>query len=258
MTVILSFLVVSILMVATWEFSVRRTNAGYVDVSWSFAFAIIALIHLAKGPGYAPRRWLICGMLVFWSLRLGLHLLARIEKHHPDEDSRYAALRLRWGAGAAANLKFLVFFELQAVLAVLLSAPFIWVSANPAPEIHRLEWGGLILWALALAGESLADAQLRAFLSDPANRGRVCEAGLWRYSRHPNYFFEWLIWIGFAVFALASPLGWTALLSAGAMFVFLNFVTGVPAAEAQSLRSKGEAYRRYQQSTSAFIPWFRS
>ena len=108
---------------------------------------------------------------------------------------------------------------------------------------------------MALAGEALADRPLEWFKKDPKNRGRVCQVGLWRYSRHPNYFFEWLAWMAFALFALPSPLGFLSLACPALMLWFLLKVTGIPATEAQALRSKGEAYREYQQSTSAFFPW---
>jgi steroid 5-alpha reductase family enzyme len=126
---------------------------------------------------------------------------------------------------------------------------------NPAAAIRPLEWLGLAIWIAGLAGESVADRQLARFKADAQNRGRVCEAGLWRYSRHPNYFFEWTIWVAYATFALASPpWGYAALAMPALMLHFLFNVTGVRATEAQALRSKGEAYREYQRRTSAFVP----
>jgi steroid 5-alpha reductase family enzyme len=117
-----------------------------------------------------------------------------------------------------------------------------------------LEAAGVAIWLVGLIGESIADGQLAAFKADASNHGRVCDVGLWRYSRHPNYFFEWTIWIGYAVFALASPWGWLALAMPALMLHFLINVTGVKATEEQALRSKGERYREYQQRTSMFIP----
>jgi steroid 5-alpha reductase family enzyme len=114
---------------------------------------------------------------------------------------------------------------------------------------------GIALFIVALSGESAADAQLAAFKRDPANHGGVCDAGLWRYSRHPNYFFEWLIWIAYALFALPAPHGWIALAMPVLMLHFLINVTGLKATEEQALRSKGERYRLYQARTSGFIPW---
>ena len=114
----------------------------------------------------------------------------------------------------------------------------------------------MALWFVAVAGEALADAQLAAFKRNPANRGGVCAVGLWRYSRHPNYFFECLIWVSYALFAFGSPGGWLALIGPAAILYLLLRVTGIPLTEEQSLRSRGEAYRRYQETTSAFLPWF--
>jgi steroid 5-alpha reductase family enzyme len=140
------------------------------------------------------------------------------------------------------------------VLNLVLSAPLLLASRNANPTLHPLEIAGVALRAVGLVGESIADRQLAAFRRDPANKGQVCDVGLWRYSRHPNYFFEWTIWVGYAAFALASPLGALALASPALMLHFLINVTGVRATEAQALRSKGEKYRRYQERTSMFVP----
>ena len=152
---------------------------------------------------------------------------------------------------------FLLFFELQAVLVVIFSFPFLFASFNPEPDLHPLEMVGLLVAVLGLAGESLADHQMQAFKSNPARQGAVCDVGLWKYSRHPNYFFESVIWWGFFIAALASPWGWLALVCPLLMLYFLFQVTGIPLTEEYALKSKGEAYRRYQQTTSAFVPWFR-
>jgi steroid 5-alpha reductase family enzyme len=148
------------------------------------------------------------------------------------------------------------FFQTQAALLVLLSVPFLLAAQNAAPGWHPRELLGLVLWLLALGGEALADAQLARFKRDPRQRGRVCDVGLWRLSRHPNYFFEWLVWVAFALFASASPWGWVSAYCPALMLFFLLKVTGIRYTEDQLLRSKGEAFRKYQQRTSAFVPWF--
>jgi len=154
------------------------------------------------------------------------------------------------------QLKFLVFFLFQAALDVVLATPFLVAALNPRSGLSWPELAGVAVWAFAFAGEVTADRQLERFKRDPVNRGQVCDVGLWRYSRHPNYFFEFLIWVGFALFAWPSPWGWLALVSPALILYFLLRVTGIPATEAQSLRSRGDAYRRYRQSTSPFVPWF--
>ena len=140
------------------------------------------------------------------------------------------------------------------MLDVLLATPFLLASRNPDPRLNLFEVGGVMIWVVAIAGETIADNQLRAFKADPANRGRVCQAGLWGWSRHPNYFFEWLIWCAFAFFALGSPLGWISIGCPALMLYFLLRVSGIPATEAHALKSRGPEYAEYQRTTSAFVP----
>jgi len=229
-------------------------NYGIVDVAWSYAFAPVAWFYAAAGPGWLPRRMLVAVLVTLWAARLGTHLLRRVASHHPVEDGRYVQLRRDWAGNFAP--KMFGFFQLQAASIVLLALPFLFPVANAAPAFAALELTGAALWLLAIGGESLADAQLAAFKRAPANRGRVCDVGLWRYSRHPNYFFEWLVWVAFALIALSSSWGWLGLIAPLAILHLLLRVTGIPLNEEQSLRSKGDAYRRYQQTTSAFVPWF--
>jgi len=250
----LAALLLVLVMAGVWRVAVRIRNAGIVDVAWSANFGLLALLAMALGRGHLPRRLLIGGMTLLWSLRLAVYLHRRIMGHHPVEDGRYVQLRRDWAPHA--DRRFFWFFELQAALNLVLAAPLFLAAANPAPSVHPLEWAGLALWAVALAGESLADRQLDAFRRDPANRGKTCRAGLWRYSRHPNYFFEWLVWVAYFAFALASPGGWATVYCPALMLTFLFRVTGIPATEAQALKSRGDDYREYQRTTSAFFPWF--
>jgi steroid 5-alpha reductase family enzyme len=231
----------------------RIDNYGIVDIAWSYAFAALALFYALLAPGWPVRRALIATMAALWSLRLGTHLYRRVMGHHPVEDGRYVQLRKDWAGNLAP--KMFGFFQLQATSVVLLGVAFFIICLNPVPHLHPLEIAGAVLWSLALTGEALADAQLAAFKRDPAGWGRVCDRGLWRYSRHPNYFFEWLIWVAYFVVALASPWGWVAIIGPASILFLLLRVTGIPLTEEQSLRSKGDAYRRYQQTTSAFVPW---
>jgi steroid 5-alpha reductase family enzyme len=230
----------------------RLDNFGIVDIAWSYSFVLLALIYAALGAGWPVRRALIAAMASVWGFRLGTHLLIRIARKHPEEDGRYRQLRKDWARSFQA--KMAGFFQMQALSVVLLGYPFLAICCNGEPELRPLEWAGAALWLLAISGEALADAQLSWFKNDKANAGRVCDAGLWRYSRHPNYFFEWLIWVAYFVFACASPWGWPAILCPACILYLLLRVTGIPATEEQSLRSKGDAYRRYQERTSAFVP----
>jgi steroid 5-alpha reductase family enzyme len=142
------------------------------------------------------------------------------------------------------------------VLAIL-SLPFLLVCLNPRPGLAPVEWAGIVLWLIAVAGESLADYQLKQFKGNPASRGQVCQIGLWHYSRHPNYFFEWLIWMSFFIFALGSPWGILTAYCPALMLFFLIRVTGIPMTEDLAVKTKGEEYRQYQETTSMFVPWFR-
>jgi steroid 5-alpha reductase family enzyme len=251
-------LVVVAIMFGLWWLGIRNHNFSYVDIGWSVNFAVLAVLYAWLAPGDLSRRVIIAAMFTAHGLRLGWHLSKRIIGE--PEEGRYQQLRKDWGGGAGSerslNLKFLGFFEFQAVLNAFLTLPLLIASFNDAPRLHGLELAATALFVLALIGESTADAQLAAFKRNPANQGGVCDVGLWRYSRHPNYFFEWLIWIAYAVFALASPHGWIALAMPVLMLHFLINVTGLKATEEQALRSKGERYRLYQARTSGFVPWF--
>lgn len=240
------------LMAMAWAWHLRIRNAGIVDVGWATSVGGLAVFYAAAANGAPARRWLIAAMMGLWGARLAWYLLHDRVLGRP-EDGRYADLRAR-GSYAAA-LRFFPFFQAQAVLAVLLSYPA-WVAAiNPAPSLGWIEFAGAAVWLVAVIGESLADRQLERFKAQPANRGKTCRVGLWRYSRHPNYFFEWLVWVAYALVALGSPYGWIAIGCPVLIFYLLFRVTGIPATEAQAVRSRGDDYRQYQATTSPFVPW---
>jgi steroid 5-alpha reductase family enzyme len=236
----------ALLMVAVWLLSVLLRNAGIVDVAWSASFAPVAAAYVWLAEGWTTRDAVLLSMVTIWSLRLAWFLLVRVAREHPREDSRYARLRREWGA--SANAKMLVFFEVQALAALALTA------LNGTAALHALEWVGLVVWAIGVMGEATADWQLARFRAQPGNKGQVCQEGLWRYSRHPNYFFEWIVWCGFGLFALGSPGGWMGLFVVPLMFYVMRYGTGVPYAEASSLASRGDAYRAYQRTTNVFFP----
>ena len=239
-------------MFLLWLIHFAIGNAAIVDFGFGFNLALLGVGYAVLGDGFKTRSVVVAAMTGVWGLRLAFHLLFdRIAGH--AEEGRYQELRRSWRTNI--GLKILAFFEFQAVLCVILSVPFLLSAVNSSPRMCWLEWTGLGLWLVAMTGEATADAQLAAFKANQANKGRTCQVGLWRYSRHPNYFFEWLIWVAFALFATASPHGYLGWLSPILILYFLLKVTGIPATEAQALRSRGDEYRRYQQSTSAFIPW---
>lgn len=244
-----------VLMCGVWLVAVRIRNAGIVDIAWAASFAAIALLFAVLGAGAPLRRLVVLLMVSAWSLRLAAYLYRRVMGHHPVEDARYQDLRARWAPNADA--RFFWFFQVQALAAVALSVPFALAAANPQPSFGLFEWAGLLVWIVAVVGEATADRQLERFKADPGNAGRLCETGLWNHSRHPNYFFEWLVWCAYAVFALASPWGWVALYCPAVMLYLLLRVTGIPALEQAAVARRGDVYRRYQQTTNAFVPWFK-
>jgi steroid 5-alpha reductase family enzyme len=235
-----------------WWVCVRIDNYGFLDAIWSLSVAILAPIYAILGPGDPTRKIVFTAVGVAWSLRLGLYILIRVSRHHPQEDKRYRTLREKWpGPG-----RFLLFFELQAVIAVLFSLPFLLAALNPRPHLGVFEVAALALAVAAIIGEATADWQAQRFKKNPANARAVVNVGLWRYSRHPNYFFESLVWWGFFLAALESPYGWVTVVCPLLMLYLLLQVTGIPLTEKHSLESRGAAYREYQRTTSRFIPWF--
>jgi steroid 5-alpha reductase family enzyme len=243
----------AVVFAIVWFICTRIRNYGFLDAVWSLSIAWLAPIYALLGAGYPLRRAVFTAAGAAWSLRLGLYILIRVVRHHPEEDKRYRSLRESW----PGPLRFLLFFELQAMIAVVFSMPFLLAALNPRPQMSAFEILGLALAVCATIGETWADRQAQRFKRDPANRGAVLNIGLWRYSRHPNYFFESLVWWGFFIAALGSPYGWVTVICPLLMLFFLLRVTGIPLTEKHSLESRGEAYREYQRTTSRFIPWFR-
>jgi len=252
LTLLLSGVVISVvLFAAMWALCVRLRNYGFLDVTWTLSIGLLALIDAIAGTGDVARRIVFTALGLAWSLRLGLFVMIRVVRHHPSEDKRYRSLRERWRSPAA----FLVFFELQALIAVVFSTPFLVVAGGGDRPMTPLEWWGLCIAAVGIGGETLADHQAQTFKRRADATRRILDVGLWRYSRHPNYFFEILTWVGFAAAALASPWGWIALSCPAMITYFLLRVTGVPLTEKHSIETHGDAYRDYQRRTNAIIPW---
>lgn len=237
-------------MAAGWNWQRRHENAGVVDVIWAGGLGGGAVLMAVLEQGSAATRILLAATGGLWGLRLAAHLWRRVRSE--PEDGRYRALRERWGG---SQWKFLLLFQFQALLVVVLSLPFLTVARNRAATPASLIAGALI-WLTGVLGESLADRQLAHFRGDPAHRGRTCRTGLWRYSRHPNYFFEWLHWLAYVAFAHGAPAALLAWTGPVLMLVFLRWISGIPFTEAQALRSRGADYRAYQQATPMLLPWF--
>lgn len=239
-------------MAVLWLVGRRIGNHGVVDAGWTGLVSALAAFFALNGPGTPERRLLIASLFGIWGLRLGTHLIADRIIGRP-EDGRYARLRCAWGD--RAEQRFFWFYQAQAVAALFFAMPALIASTSRTPQVQPLEWLAVGLWTIAVAGETAADVQLRRFKARQHRGSRTCRDGLWRYSRHPNYFFEWLVWVAYALFATASSWGFVAFACPAVMLYLLFRVTGIPATEAQALASRGDDYREYQATTSAFVPW---
>jgi steroid 5-alpha reductase family enzyme len=244
------WMLAALMMTFGWFWQRSRGNAGIVDVLWAVGTGLNAVIFAVMGEGAASPRLIVALLGGLWGARLAAHIWARVRSE--PEDGRYRHLRALWNG---SQFKFFLFFQFQALLIVLFSLPFLAVARNP----HGIGWWmliGIVVWVVSVMGESIADSQLARFRSDQSNHGRTCRDGLWRYSRHPNYFFEWLHWFAYVCLALGSPVAWLAWAGPAVMYVFLRWISGIPFTETQALRSRGDDYRAYQRSTSMLIPWF--
>jgi steroid 5-alpha reductase family enzyme len=251
MTLLKVWLMAASVMAVSWYFCVRIKNIGYVDVVWAGLMAAAAVLVSYQGDGSDLPRALVAFLGGIWGARLCIHLLKRVL--HEPEDGRYQALRATWNGSPA---KFFMFFQMQAIIVVLFSIPFYAAASRHAGEICGWTLAAVGIWLISVFGEYLADEQLAKFRADPNNKGKTCRAGLWAYSRHPNYFFEWLHWFTYVLLAVNSDYFWYSLTGPIVMLAFLYRVSGIPWTEAQALRSRGENYQRYQNEVSAFFPWF--
>jgi steroid 5-alpha reductase family enzyme len=244
-----SWIGLALVMTLLWARQLRTQNATSVDVAWSFGLAALAVVYGVFADAPMQRRLLVGGLALAWALRLGLFLLFNRVLGHADEDGRYRAMREHWGAAAAK--KFFWVYQAQAAVAMLFSLPLL--AAMPGRPLDVFAFAGVAVWVVAVAGEAIADRQLAAFRNDPATKGRVCQIGLWRYSRHPNYFFEWVHWWAYVLIGHGALLTWVGPV---VMLLFLFRISGIPYTELQAVKSRGDAYREYQRTTSAFVPWF--
>jgi steroid 5-alpha reductase family enzyme len=239
-------------MACVWAAQKAVGNTGWVDVFWTFGTGLAgAAVAVWPADGLAARQWLIAVLVLVWSLRLGLYVALRVAS--TAEDPRYADFRARWGARYQRNLFGLVMAQPPVSALICLSVAV--AARAPGPLGPRDAAGALIL-ILAIAGEALADRQLVAFKRAHRGRQAICDEGLWGWSRHPNYFFEWLGWLAYPVIGLdpSRPLTWATLLAPILMYLVLRFGTGVPPLEASMLKSRGAAFRAYQARVSAFFP----
>jgi steroid 5-alpha reductase family enzyme len=237
-------------MAVLWVVQVRIGDASHVDVAWAVLIACAAIAYALLADGDVAHRVLAAVLASVWGFRLGPYLFVdRILGK--EEDGRYQALRTKWGS--SANAKFLVFFQAQALFVVFFTLPFAFIALDPDSGLGVVAWIGIVLWATGNVGTIVSDLQLARWRARPENTGKTARSGLWSWSRHPNYFFEWMNWCGNALVATTAPSGWIAwIVPAGLLFLLFR-VTGIPATEAQALRSRTD-YADYQRTTSAFVP----
>jgi steroid 5-alpha reductase family enzyme len=245
-------------MTAAWWAWRTTGNSGWVDTVWTFGLGTVGIVS-ALAPsawsGHLSARALIVALLVaIWSARLGLHIAGRTKGI--KDDPRYAKLIEGWGSDARRQMFWLL--QKQALVSIPLATSIFLAAWNPAPGLRVQDFVGALVLAAAIAGEALADHQLRSFRSDPANKGRICDVGLWGWSRHPNYFFEWFGWIAYPIIAIdlsgGYPWGWIALAGPACMYWLLVYVSGIPPLEQHMLEKRGQAFRDYQARTHAFFP----
>ncbi len=244
-------------MTAAWGIALRTSQSGLIDATWSFAIGIAALLAVLwplDVADYPPRRWLIAGFVAVWSARLGLYIFNRSLTH--GDDPRYAALKAEWGD--KATLQLFLFLQIQALAGWPLAAAAGLAAHAPFPYWRVQDGLAVAVFLIALAGEALADRQMAAYRADPKRKGGICDIGLWSWSRHPNYFFEWLVWVAYALAAIdftgAYPLGWLSLVAPAVMYWLLAHVSGVPPLEAHLQRTRPAAFAAYKRRVSAFWP----
>ena len=240
-----------VLMTVVWAVSVVRRDASLVDRVWGLAFVVAAGVYAALGDGAGPRTVLVLVLVGVWGLRLSAYITWR--NWGDGEDPRYAAMRRRRPETFALRSLVTVFW-LQAVLAWLISVPLL--AALTAAEPRELTWLdllGAVVWLVGFVFEAVGDWQLQRFLADPANRGRVMDRGLWRYTRHPNYFGDTTLWWGYLLPALATG-AWWAVAGPALMTVLIVRVSGLALTERSMKKSSREGHAEYVRRTNAFFP----
>lgn len=252
------YLFMAVAMTLVYGLSRVLKNAGIVDVFWGFGLLLMSLFYwfqaniTGEAEAWGEKQWGMMAIYVLSSIRLGSYLLKRFLKEFPVEDARYTSYREAWGK----NQELMVFlvFHFQGLLLVTLTLPMVLVLLDQEQSLSILNLVAIVLGGVAILGESIADSQLARFKHEPENKGKTCQIGLWQYSRHPNYFFQWLLWVAIALYAMSSPVGLFAWIAPALMLYFLLFVTGIKATEERALVSRRD-YAEYQKRTSAFILW---
>lgn len=242
---------IAVVMVGTWLVSLPLRNASIVDIVWGAGFVVVAWVAFVVGDGVQSRQVLLAAMVTLWGGRLAIHLFVR--NHGKGEDPRYVAMRKRRGDAFALQSLWLV-FGLQGVIMWVVSTPVqVGMAADQPDSLGAVEVVGVLVWAVGLFFETVGDAQLRRFKADPANAGAVMDRGLWRYTRHPNYFGDSCVWWGIWIVAAATGVGIYTIVGPIVMTFFLLRVSGVAMLE-RSIGKRRPGYDDYVARTNAFFP----
>jgi len=235
---------------AVWTWQLKTENAGMVDPVWAYSLGLVAVLYAVLGTGDPVSRALTALGGLVWGVRLGTHLWRR--NYGKPEDARYRRFRDEWGDKAASKMFW--FFQVQVVISMLLSIAFMVPSYRSSPPAIGWIVLAVVLWLVSVVGEGIADRQLKRFTLDPANHNAVCRVGLWRYSRHPNYFFECVHWLAYIALSIGTPWVWFTLLPPVLMAFLLLKLSGIPLLE-ESMAKRRAGYADYMRTTSALIPW---
>jgi steroid 5-alpha reductase family enzyme len=238
-------------MTLVFMLALAKKNNGVVDIAWGPGFILVGFtVFTIYGQGQA-RQWLALALVLVWGGRLALHIFMR--NRGREEDFRYAAWRRQWGTYFIIR-SFAQIFMLQGLLLLLVIAPVLLIVGQSQPPLKPLDLLGVLVWLAGFSFETIGDRQLAAFIRDPANRGQLMTGGLWRYTRHPNYFGEAALWWGMFIIALSAPMGWLGLIGPAVITFLLLFVSGVPLLE-KKYRGRPD-WEEYKKKTSIFFPWF--
>jgi steroid 5-alpha reductase family enzyme len=246
-----SALAVLVYLTAVFILALILRDNSIVDIFWGPGFILVAAVGLARNPQFTARQWIVLALVVTWGTRLAVHILVR--RAGKGEDFRYAQWRRSWGRWFVVRSYFQI-FVLQGLFLLVIALPLMLISAAPGPPLGVWDGLGLAIWVVGFVFEAVGDAQLRRFVRNGGNRGRILTTGLWRYTRHPNYFGEAAMWWGISLLALSARDGWVGLISPLFLTFLLLKVSGVPMLEK---RYAGRPdFAAYARRTSVFVPWF--
>jgi len=243
--------VVLVYMTALFLIALIRKDNSIADVAWGPGFILAAWATLFLHGSFSPRQWVANLLVLCWGLRLAVRI--HLRNRGKGEDERYRKWREEWGSSFVLR-SYLQVFLLQGAILLLNVTPVLFINTWAAGPLNALDLLGAAVWLAGFALESVADRQLDRFVADPANRGKIMDRGLWRYSRHPNYFGEVTMWWGLYLVALSVPWGWASIIGPLTITYIILFVSGVPMTE--RFMEKNPAFADYRRRTSAFVPWF--